>query len=354
MTGAFRSDGFIFGSGGFEFRDSNFGGSGFGDSKFGDSGFGSSGFGGWSFSSSDPVLNSHSTFDFFGGCNPYSGLLKPEPSAYGSIPKEPKNYEYDFFASNSREGDASSGSAPPMAPTSDITFMPRRFTTQRESSNDSPGYIAPLNFKYNLDFIKQGWVTGGASGFVPEFDIQLETTPCLGKLGRFEHDHSFIFDPHADLLFSCISKKHVYKSPAENIEVGLGSFGDLPTRKSKQDAWIAFDVTGSRSSWIDIHVTRLHNHLPGENKDDCLACISSRLGLDGVGAAVDHQWNSHAKTKVGCDIGLKAGGKTCFVEHQQKIDGWGEAKAKVQHRTKSSDGRGDGWSLSTAWNCATM
>ncbi|RSL45929.1 hypothetical protein CEP53_010560 [Fusarium sp. AF-6] len=112
MAEDFGSDGFDFGSGGFEFSDSSFGGSGFGDR---------------SFPSSSPILNNHSTFDFFGGCNPYSGfsLDHPKPSAYNSVPKGPRNYEYDFFVSNLREGDASSSSEPPMAPTSDTTFMPR-------------------------------------------------------------------------------------------------------------------------------------------------------------------------------------------------------------------------------------
>ncbi|KAI8710949.1 hypothetical protein NCS52_01523800 [Fusarium sp. LHS14.1] len=317
----FGSDNFDFGSRGFEFRDPSFGGSGFGD---------------WSFPSSSPTPNNHPTFDFFGGCNPYSGfsLDRPKPSAYSSVPKGPRNYEYDFFVSSLRERGASSSSEPPMAPTSDTTFMPRAFTTQRGSSNDSPGYKAPLNF------IDQSLVTWNASDSgLPRLDIQLKT-PLWAKVGRLECDHSFTFDPHADLTFPCTSKKVVYKSPLERVEFGLGSYADLPTWTSTQDAWIAFDVTGSRSSWIDTHVTRLHSHLPGENKDDCLACISSRLGLDGVGVAVDHHWNNHAKTKAGCDIGLKTGGKTCFVEHHHKVDGCGEGKVKVQHRTKSPGERG--------------
>ncbi|KAL2669889.1 hypothetical protein Neosp_015186 [[Neocosmospora] mangrovei] len=112
MAEGFGSDSFDFGSGGFEFRDSNFGGSGFGD---------------WSFPSSGPILNSHSTFDFFGGCNPYSGfsLDRPKPSAYSSVPKVPRKYEYDFFVSSLREGGALSSSEPLTAPTSDTTFMPQ-------------------------------------------------------------------------------------------------------------------------------------------------------------------------------------------------------------------------------------
>ncbi|EEU33892.1 uncharacterized protein NECHADRAFT_88818 [Fusarium vanettenii 77-13-4] len=291
MAEHFGSNGFDFGGGGFEFRDSSFGGSGFGH---------------WSFPSSSPILNNHSTFDFFRDCNPYSGssLDRPKPSAYSSVPKGPGNHEYDFFVSNLREGDASSSSEPPMAPTSDTTFMPRTFTTQRGSSNDSPGYNAPLNF------IDQSWVTWSASGSgLPKLDIQLKT-PRWAKAGRLEYDHSFTFDPHADLTFPCTTKRLVYKSPLERVEFGLGSYGDLPTWTTTQDAWIAFDVTGSRSKTI-FSLASVAD----------LVWMVLELQLTITGIATQRP-------------------RTCFVEHHHKVDGCGEGKVKVQHRTKSSDERG--------------
>ncbi|TVY70057.1 hypothetical protein Focb16_v000036 [Fusarium oxysporum f. sp. cubense] len=224
MAGAFGSDGF----------NSGFGSSGFSGSGFGSSSFRGSDFGESSFLFSDLILNSHSTSNIFGP----TGVPIPITGA---------------------------------------------LTIQQERSK------ALLNFKYNLDFAWQSWANGGASDFpLPKLDIHLDTAPWRGKAGQLKFDQSYSFDPHADLLFLYTSKQCVYKSPAEKVVLGLDSYGDLLTRTSAQAAWIASDVTGSHSTWIDIHVNRLYNHLPGENNDDCLACISGRLGLYGVGAAVDH------------------------------------------------------------------